>query len=64
MCCEGIALLGQANRRHLAMVDAILEFFKTGCQHYLAGRYAAFAGLNPVIGNVLHRAIENFLKGG
>jgi hypothetical protein len=46
------------------MVDAILEFFKTGCQYYLAGRYAAFAGLNPVTGNLLRHAVENFLKGG
>jgi hypothetical protein len=35
----------------------------TGCQYYVAGRYAAFAGLNPVAGNLLHHAIENFLKG-
>jgi hypothetical protein len=41
----------------------IEEFFENGCQYYIAGRYAAFAGLNPVAGNVLHHAIEQFLKG-
>lgn len=46
------------------MTDAIHLFFSNGCQYYVAGRYAAFAGLAPVVGNVLHHAIEHFLKGG
>jgi hypothetical protein len=45
------------------MTDAIDLFFANGCQYYVAGRYAAFAGLNPVVGNILHHAIEHFLKG-
>lgn len=45
------------------MTDAIDLFFANGCQYYIAGRYAAFAGLVPVVGNVLHHAIEHFLKG-
>jgi hypothetical protein len=40
------------------------EFFKTACQYYVAGRYAAFAGFIPVTGNLLHHAVEMFLKGG
>lgn len=39
-------------------------FFSTGAQYYVAGRFSAFAGLNPVTGNLLHHAIEMFLKGG
>jgi hypothetical protein len=39
------------------------EYFMTGCQYYIAGRYAAFAWLNPVVGNLLHHAIEMYLKG-
>ena len=38
-------------------------FFSNGMQYYIAGRYAIFAGLAPVAGNVLHHAIEMFLKG-
>jgi hypothetical protein len=39
-------------------------FFSTGTQYYIAGRFAAFAALNPVAGNLMHHAIEHFLKGG
>jgi hypothetical protein len=40
------------------------EFFKTASQYYVVGRYAAFAGLIPVTGNLLHHAVEMFLKAG
>jgi len=40
------------------------EFFKTAGQYYVAGRYAAFAGFIPVVGNLSHHAVEMFLKGG
>ena len=46
------------------MTDAIHIFFQNGCQYYVAGRYAAFAALNPVAGNLMHHAIEHLLKGG
>jgi hypothetical protein len=47
------------------ITDATIHsFFSSGCQYYIAGRYAAFAGFAPVVGNVLHHAVENFLKGG
>jgi hypothetical protein len=39
------------------------RFFSTACDYYIAGRFAAFAGLNPVVGNLLHHAIEMYLKG-
>lgn len=39
-------------------------FFSNGTQYYIAGRYAAFAGLNPVTGNLFHHSIEMLLKGG
>jgi hypothetical protein len=45
------------------MTDATHEFFVMGTQYYLAGRFAAFAGLNPVTGNLLHHAVEMLLKG-
>jgi hypothetical protein len=41
-----------------------MEFFRLGSQYYIAGRYAVSAGLVPVAGNLLHHAIEMFLKGG
>ncbi len=40
------------------------EFFSNGRQYYIAGRYAVFAALIPVAGNLLHHAVEHFLKGG
>ncbi len=40
------------------------EFFKAAGQYYVAGRYAAFAGFIPITGNLLHHAVEMFLKGG
>jgi hypothetical protein len=45
-------------------VSALEMFFSTATQYYVAGRYAAFAGLVPVVGNLLHHAIEMYLKGG
>src|SRR5258706_8290891 len=51
-------------KREEKMTDsAVHEFFSNGCQYYIAGRYGAFAGLNTVVGNLLHHAIEHFLKG-
>jgi hypothetical protein len=35
----------------------------TGSHYYIAGRFAAFAWLNPVVGNLLHHAVEMYLKG-
>jgi hypothetical protein len=46
------------------MTETIHLFFTNGCQYYVAGRYAAFAGFASTVGNVLHHAIEHFLKGG
>jgi hypothetical protein len=43
--------------------DAVDLFFANGCRYHTAGRYAAFAALNSVAGNILHHAIEHFLKG-
>jgi hypothetical protein len=46
------------------MLEPIDIFFSNGTQYYAAGRYAAFAGLIPITGNLLHHAVENYLKGG
>jgi hypothetical protein len=46
------------------MTETIHLFFTNGCQYYVAGRYAAFAGFASTVGNVLHHAIEHLLKGG
>jgi hypothetical protein len=40
------------------------EFFTTAGQYYVVGRFAAFAGFIPITGNLLHHAVEMFLKGG
>lgn len=45
------------------MGEPIDECFTYGGQYYAAARYAAFAGFNPVVGNLFHHAIEMFLKG-
>jgi hypothetical protein len=38
-------------------------FYDLGTQYYVAGRSVARAGLNPVYGNLLHHAVEMFLRG-
>jgi hypothetical protein len=38
-------------------------FFSSASQYYVAGRFAVFAGLNPVAANLMHHAIEMYLKG-
>ena len=38
------------------------RFCDLGTQYYVAGRSVARAGLNPVYGNLLHHALEMFLK--
>jgi hypothetical protein len=40
-----------------------LEFFHLGTQYYAAGRFAASAQLMPVAANLLHHAVEMYLKG-
>jgi hypothetical protein len=42
---------------------ARVEFFRLGVGYYVVGRFAAFSQLFPVAGNLLHHAIEMFLKG-
>ena len=39
-------------------------FLDLGLQYYIAGRSAARGGLVPVYGNLLHHAVEMFLKAG
>lgn len=41
----------------------ISDFFGHGSQYYVAGRYAVVAALMPIAGNLLHHAIEMYLKG-
>ena len=43
--------------------SAVQLFFSTATQYYISGRYAVFAGLSPVAGNLLHHAVEMYLKG-
>jgi hypothetical protein len=44
-------------------IDTLVLFFSAGTQYYIAGRYAVLARLSPVAGNLLHHAIEMYLKG-
>jgi hypothetical protein len=43
--------------------EIIHEFFRYGCQYYVAGRYGVFAALMPVAANLHHHGIEMLLKG-
>jgi hypothetical protein len=56
------ALLGNAPST-LPSDRLVNEFFRYGSQYYVAARYAVYAGLMPVAGNLLHHAIEMLLKG-
>jgi hypothetical protein len=38
-------------------------FFSSASQYYVAGRFGVFAGLNPVAANLMHHAVEMYLKG-
>jgi len=38
-------------------------FFRAATQYYITGRYAVLARLGPVAGNLLHHAVEMYLKG-
>ena len=38
-------------------------FFSAATHYYVSGRYAVLAALIPVAGNLLHHAIEMYLKG-
>jgi hypothetical protein len=44
------------------VADADSEFMTLGVQYYTIGRSAVLAGLVPVCGNLLHHAVEMFLK--
>jgi hypothetical protein len=40
-----------------------LSLFQLATQYYASGRFAALSGILPVSGNLLHHAIEMYLKG-
>lgn len=44
----------------MAMKDHLIH---SGIDHYIAGRFAARAGLMPACGNLMHHALEFMLKG-
>ena len=44
--------------------DTLQLFFSAATQYYVTGRFALLAGQSPVAGNLLHHAIEMYLKGG
>jgi hypothetical protein len=46
------------------MHDPDSFFVSSAVDYYVAGRYAVFAGLDPTAGNLLHHAVEMFLKAG
>jgi hypothetical protein len=56
------------NKRHIDPIEANnmlrAEFLDYGLQYYVAGRCAVATGLNPVAANILHHAVEMFLKAG
>jgi hypothetical protein len=46
-------------------IDGLRQlFFDFGFQYYIAARYSVAAWSNPVAANLMHHAIEMFLKGG
>jgi hypothetical protein len=55
--------MSKATKQEPNGFDVKGAFFDTGSQYYIAGRYAVFAALIPIAGNILHHAIEQLLKG-
>jgi hypothetical protein len=45
-------------------VSPLEVFFSNALDYYICGRFAALAGLAPVVGNLHHHAVEMYLKGG
>ena len=43
--------------------DQPREYFSFAIHYYVAGRYAVFAGLDRIAGNLLHHAIEMAIEG-
>jgi hypothetical protein len=41
----------------------MLNFFSSGTQYYVTGRFGVLAHQMPVAGNLIHHAIEMYLKG-
>jgi hypothetical protein len=60
-----VASISAGSQQGDAVVSVIpyQRLFDTGMQYYTIGRYSVLAGVNPVAGNLLHHAIEMFLKG-
>ena len=42
--------------------DIEIQFLRLGIQYYVVGRSAVLARLSPVCGNLLHHAVEAYLK--
>ena len=40
-----------------------ISLFQLATQYYASGRFAALSGILPVCGNLLHHAVEMYLKG-
>lgn len=45
-------------------IGALELFFGSATQYYVTGRFAVLSGQSPVAGNLLHHAVEMYLKGG
>src|SRR5947209_1571333 len=48
----------------MSMDPVVEEFLSNGRQYYIAGRFSVLGALMPVAGNLMHHAVEHFLKGG
>jgi hypothetical protein len=57
--------LDEARELIISVPNPLIEghYFWLASQYYVTGRAAVFAGAAPVAGNLLHHAIEMFLKG-
>ena len=44
-------------------VDVRMQFFQLASQYYISGRFAMISGFSPVGANLLHHAVEMYLKG-
>ncbi len=64
VCVSGFSRASHhASSGGLVMSVNAQNFYNTGMQYYTLGRYAVVASIHPVAGNILHQAIQMFLKG-
>jgi hypothetical protein len=55
--------MSRTKRQKQAITAPEKLFYSSAAQYYVAGRFGVLASLNPIAANLMHHAIEMYLKG-